>query len=395
MMSNGKNAEVHGWNFGEASGKGDSYLSQVNKIKIRGTVDGTEKEVSIVVKSLPKNIGRRKTYRSAEFFHNEIMFYTKVVPKFEEFLNGKQQRQVLSIPRHLVSVVDGENDFIALEDVSVLGFGPVSRQSCIDFKQCAVILKTMAKFHAISFAHKDQKSEEFAEIVSTLHETYFGKQHYDWYINFHKVLIGVSTDALAKEYPGSLAEKKYTSIPFGNLFWKCVDACSRQKAPTSVVTQGDAWAPNFLAKIKNGEDALMLDFQLARCSSPILDLSFCIYSCTDKKLRDESFDDLLKIYHNELANTITLLGSDPQKLYSWDTFMKEVKEYFMFGMVFSMEAIPFCLLDESQAFDLDTIIKGDEAADISKVWSLPNIATKSGRQRLASVIVHCAENDFI
>lgn len=35
-------------------------------------------EAPVVVKSIPKNIARRKTYRSTEFFETEINFYTKV-----------------------------------------------------------------------------------------------------------------------------------------------------------------------------------------------------------------------------------------------------------------------------------------------------------------------------
>lgn len=81
--------------------------------------------------------------------------------------------------------MDGEKDFIVLEDVSPLGFGPASRQSCLDWAECTVILETLAKFHAISFAYKDQKKEEFAEIISHLNETYFGDHNWNWYQKFH------------------------------------------------------------------------------------------------------------------------------------------------------------------------------------------------------------------
>lgn len=82
--------------------------------------------------------------------------------------------------------MDGENDFLVLEDLSPLGFGPASRQSCLDWAECTVILEALAKFHAISFAYRDQRREEFAETVSYLKETYFGTgPHWDWYERFH------------------------------------------------------------------------------------------------------------------------------------------------------------------------------------------------------------------
>jgi len=79
--SNGKKVQLTDWDFGEGFAKGDSYLSIVNKGKIYGIIDGDPQQhvqVNFVVKSIPKNIGRRKTFRSAEFFRNEIIFYTKV-----------------------------------------------------------------------------------------------------------------------------------------------------------------------------------------------------------------------------------------------------------------------------------------------------------------------------
>lgn len=133
--------------------------------------------------------------------------------------------------------------------------------------------------------------------------------------------------ALATEYPGSKAEKQYNSYKFGALFDKCTELCKRTDAPTSVVIEGDCWAPNFLIRDirQSQKQALMLDFQLSRCASPIIDLSFLIYACTLKSFRDQYFDELLKMYHSELSNAIKLLGSDPEKLYPWDLFMKEVK----------------------------------------------------------------------
>lgn len=72
--------EIVSWDFGKASAKGEGYLSTVNKVGITGrkVSDGERLETKIVVKSLPKNIGRRKTFRSVEFFHNESIFYGEV-----------------------------------------------------------------------------------------------------------------------------------------------------------------------------------------------------------------------------------------------------------------------------------------------------------------------------
>lgn len=395
-VHNGQKVDNLNWYFDDANFKGDSYLSTVSKVKIVGNVDGKEVEVKLVVKSLPQNLGRRNTYRSTEFFRNEILIYTKVFKAFQEFLNVKGQNELLCVPRHLASVMDGNNDYIVLEDVGPLGFKPIRRQNCINLSQCLMILKAVARFHAISFAYKDQKKEEFNKLVDSLKETYISDEHWDWYKRFHKRTIGIATNALEMEYPGSEAEKRFKSYEFGALYQKGVEFCSRRThEPTSVISHGDCWVPNFLAQETNGNKALMLDFQLARCSSPVIDLAIFIYGCTDKSLWDEHFEKLLKDYHNELSISIGLLGSDPEKLYPWDTFMNEVKEQFIFGVTFALEMIPMSLLDDSEVFDLDAIIKDDSAVNIDDVWTLSNLKTKEGRLRLANIFVHAVENNFL
>lgn len=131
------------------------------------------------------------------------------------------------------------------------------------------------------------------------------------------------------EYPGSEAEKKFNSYKPDDLYQKAAKLCDRKYESTSVVSHGDTWIPNYLARQTTENEALMLDFQLTRCCSPILDISTYIYACTEKAIWDEKFDTLLEFYYKELSNTISLLGSDPKKLYPWDTFMTEVSGIFI------------------------------------------------------------------
>lgn len=78
---NGKKVQLTNWKFGDEFTKGDNYLSIVYKGVIYGITDDEarqEVQVNFVVKSIPQNVGRKKTFRSADFFSNEIIFYTQV-----------------------------------------------------------------------------------------------------------------------------------------------------------------------------------------------------------------------------------------------------------------------------------------------------------------------------
>lgn len=121
----------------------------------------------------------------------------QIISKFECFLAEKGQSDLLCIPRHIISCVDDENGFLVLEDASFLGFHTMSRQKYLDWSECSAVLKMLAKFHAISFAYKDQRKKEFAEMTESLKETLFRREYWDWYKGYH-----VSNEVLKLIYFG-------------------------------------------------------------------------------------------------------------------------------------------------------------------------------------------------
>lgn len=99
------------------------------------------------------------------------------------------------MPDCLAFHLDGENDFIVLNDVTPLGFDQATRQTCLTFEQIRNIIEAMARFHAVSFAFKDQKPKDFKSITSKLFETYFSNDLYEsWYKRFYVRNHFVSTE---------------------------------------------------------------------------------------------------------------------------------------------------------------------------------------------------------
>jgi hypothetical protein len=160
--------------MGTASKKGDSYLSDICRFTLEATgknKKGQEETVSIpvIVKFLLKNLGRRKTYRSAEFFKNEAIFYEKVwapMQKFQESAGIKDKFD--NIPQLLAAYIDGSNDFVALQDVSPEGYKGAERGAGLDYVTTVAILKVLAGFHAVSLAFKDQQPEIFEKAATAL-----------------------------------------------------------------------------------------------------------------------------------------------------------------------------------------------------------------------------------
>ncbi|GBP54757.1 hypothetical protein EVAR_90041_1 [Eumeta japonica] len=329
-------------------------MSEVIRIKIYGKdKEGGTCHVQVIMKSIPKSMSCRLTCRNDEFFRNEINFYKHVLPALLEFQATKQVTDPFdNYPKVFMSHSDGESDFICLEDVSIYDFGSATRQVGIDLMHCKYILKTFAKFHALSFAMRDQDSEKFWEIKMKIFETYYHERLWGWYRKFWKVLCDICIDVVEKEYPNTKYVDKVKEFATPETYFKAVDAVNRT-FDSGVISHGDSWTNNFLFKYQNGGpvDAKMIDFQFARCGSPVLDLSFFVYVCTDQKLRSEHYDEMLDYYYSVLAKQISEMGSDPSKVYSKHTFLFEVKKYSFFGLVFSFESTPILVIASEDNFD--------------------------------------------
>lgn len=74
---------VSTWDAEMCGTRGTSYQSELYRLRIHGTFrDEPRFTVNAFVKALPRNLSRRKTFRSPEFYSREIKFLTKIWPAF-------------------------------------------------------------------------------------------------------------------------------------------------------------------------------------------------------------------------------------------------------------------------------------------------------------------------
>lgn len=65
----------------------------------------------------------------------------------------------------------------------------------------------------------------------------------------------------------------------------------------------------------------LIDFQIVRYSWPPLDLAIILMCTTEKAMRDEYWDSLMRGYFDELHSTLRAGGiEDPDSVYSWERF---------------------------------------------------------------------------
>lgn len=302
--------------------------------------------------------------------------------------------------RCFVAYSDGVNDFLVLENLNSCGYSTVPRSNAMDIHICRLIMQTLGRFHGLSFVMRDQSPQQFENLTAGLEETYYAPRIKPWYNDFMQTLLVIGEDAVSKVYGGTAIEEKAKKFLLeGDLYDKmCKLTHTRNRF--SVIGHGDTWTPNFLIhseKIGDKEvpvSAKMIDFQLARFSSPAIDLSFFFYSCTSQELREEYFDELIKTYYESLCSLVRDFGSNPDVLFPFSALQEELRTSFRFGVGMAIEAVTFSLLDDDEAPDMDSL-QGEEVVPIQTIWILKPIKSDEGRRRLADVFKHATARGYL
>ncbi|XP_035779548.1 uncharacterized protein LOC118459870 isoform X1 [Anopheles albimanus] len=380
--------------------KGDSYLSELYRIQLCDDSGDQPLVVNAVVKTIPKNVGRRNTFRSADFFRNEYNFYTVVLKELYSFQSKRQPKHPFDdIPKCLAAYSDGENDFIALEDQSQYGYGTASRSTAITLEEGIRCMHTLGRLHALSLAMKDQEPELLQQVTSTIVETYYSADREPWYRNFMLRLIPISKHALGvvcaeeqQKYPSNdefqCAVERFLD---SNIYQMMIEMTHTHNR-NSVINHGDCWLPNFL--FHQDSSVRIIDFQMVRYASPVLDIILFVYTCTDQELRKTHYDALLQAYHMSCCELLHELGSNPAVVFPRTELVNELEQFGRFGCAVAMESIPLSLLEDAEVADLNSI-EGTEAVPLEEVLVLANISSSEGRRRLVDVYRHAYECGYL
>lgn len=230
------------------------------------------------------------------------------MPFLREFEQSKgiilEENGFIEYPKCYKTIDSEPDESVLLEDLSVRGFSIIDRHTEeITPEHVHLVMKTLAKFHAISFALKDQKPEKFNEITSNLNEIfirrddpmmreYFAKQSESVY-----TVLTDEKDAQLLAKTKKLFEKNAMDVAAD-----CLDS-----SDGSVIAHGDVWSNNTMFRYdSNGKpsEISLLDWQIARHSSPIIDIVYYMFSCTTKAFRDAHYEHMLNVYHDSLSEHI-------------------------------------------------------------------------------------------
>lgn len=196
-----------------ATNEGDNFVGVLTAIKIIGTKRENllqTEELHLICKSPPME-EMQKGSPQLMMFQREIYVYSKLLPAFVRFQHEKglgAADSFLSFPKVYACEVDEEKrtHVLIMEDLRAKNYKMWPKEQTIDIDHQLLVMQELGKFHAISFAMKDQRPHEFDEF-KTLRNADFERELKDQVGSFIRANIEMATETLIDPQHRKLMEK--------------------------------------------------------------------------------------------------------------------------------------------------------------------------------------------
>lgn len=371
-----------------AAPAGEGLLSAVYRIH----VTGYKHSATFIIKGLLNNLILRNTMRCTNFFAREGKFFTDILPALIEVQKSSGAKECIQdyTPKCYSCCIDGENDYILIEDLSAAGCVSVSEYPT-EFERNNV-LKTLAHLHAVSIALRIKRPDVFQKIVEEIPELYYTESNRNWYSIYLKNAVDLDREVLREHFePSSNYYKKFDDVVTNDLYGNIIKSL-RSSVDHSVLCHGDAWCPNFLC---SKEKTVAIDFQLYRAASLATDVTYLILMCSNLCNEKQDFLDAVEIYYNELAYFLKDMGLEASEVFSRANLYEELNKYGRFGFMACLSSIP---LLAGERFDAVTstlnMVPGQDRLPLENLWKLTPI--KDGHKiRVVNLVRVCVDLGLI
>lgn len=233
------------------------------------------------------------------------------MPYFRQFEQSKsvliQENGFIEYPECYETGEEELSECVLLEDLSIKGFTMIDRfTEDVAADHVRLVMQTLGKFHAISFALKDQQPDKFHELAASLNEIFIRRDDpmlREFFLKQSESVLNVVSGAKDAHLLAKV-KKLFETEPM-NLAADCIDL--NLSGLDGVICHGDAWQNNTMFRYDNDGKPIeisLLDWQISRYSSPIIDIVYYMFCCTTKELRDDHYEEFLKIYHDSLTTHI-------------------------------------------------------------------------------------------
>ncbi|XP_026331767.1 uncharacterized protein LOC113239117 [Hyposmocoma kahamanoa] len=368
---------------------GDNYAASVKRI----IVENDGESFKMIAKIAPKSEMRRAVGYVNNYFRNEQVMYTEVLPKFAELEKNADipEEERLRYAKCYGTYMKEPNEIILLEDLEVPGFKILDRFIPLTDDTVRLILKNLAMLHSLSYVLKYQETETFEKFCESL-------------VNFWLLMANIPEmtdyfDKLDADVQMLIDDEKYKNAlkhAGKQLLPRAAELAEIDSSTKfSVIKQGDPWTNNIMFRLEDDRtiECCMIDYQLSTLSSPVADIHYMIFNCTDHATRAKHFHDWIDYYHTQLNNNLAKFGLKIEDVYPRHQLDADLKSYIKVSLGQAVMLASVLVRDSEDAAKLTDAMNSadssgsmEEMIEQTKVSGLGPETIKKFKTRLQGVV---------
>lgn len=221
--------------------KTEGFLSEIYTGVVQNNDNG--EPTYVVIKKFPKEAGIFEDL--ADMYQNEEQFYSEIFPNLNKFQQDKNVPEVFDhIPKYFLGSLEPGKEYITMENIVAEGYRLTNKKGFLDKRYLDIVFKAFGKFHALSFAFKDQHLNDYNKLLIKVTDIYKDKDPSDgvYQAVVTNILAGINAfDSLQdKDVCDKLKKLENTMAVLINV--------NKYKGRYSCIIHGDGWSNNLLFK---------------------------------------------------------------------------------------------------------------------------------------------------
>lgn len=388
---------------------GDNYIGVIYRGKFKSLKDENDNKKSnketpnamdIIIKIPPTNKTRREQFFARPCFLREALVYDEIIPLFTRFQESKgiipTEDGFYQFAESYGTLTEEYNEAIFMKDLKPEGFEMYNRHNYTTPDHIYLVMKILAKFHAIFYAMKDQCPEKVEKFMA-IKDIFSTRKHDKDLLGYMNSLKIRALSTLCPDTEQHLIDK--VEKLFEKDFFDLLSDSTNGKLaePYATVCHGDCWNNNILYKNENGKpvDARLIDWQVCRYASPVCDLMYYIFLGSSQKTRKEHYYKFLDVYYKELSAFMRRLGSNPEKMFPRHAFDAQLMKFGHFGLLMGFMVNPIVTTHKEDVPDLDEMSKQISEGSIDVDTFKSERSEDAYRERTSTLIADIAEYGYI
>ncbi|KAH8383454.1 hypothetical protein KR009_008707, partial [Drosophila setifemur] len=356
-------SKIVGFRVKPAMAPGENYATIMLRVSIDVELtDKTTKLFSYMMKVPHKSPQMDQMLALANFFNSENAAYTELLPQFEKLYKSKGMDITFAPKAFRLDSTKEPNlaNTVLMNDLGQQGYKNLNRLECLNLEQAKYALKKLAQFHAAGatlvqvrgpypdvFLYGMMGSNK--ELVRGFIDAMLGPFRTAFLANLNNFKNGEKYREQLENVLSGLTEE---FLKMGEL----------DNSEFNVLNHGDCWMNNLLFKTgPKGEleDMVFVDFQNPKYGSPAMDLLYFIITSVHIDYKLDSFDYLVRHYHDQLTKHLNFLGFTGRQPSLRELHMTVIK-YGGWLLFPAIAVLPLVLLDPSKSATFDNFMGESE-----------------------------------